>query len=162
MIDENMRVINMSSPILQLSSYQKKGSEDLIKDIWPNISYIPSKNECRIQIEFKIDGIDNNLREFVVNSMNKHSSFDVSNSMYGNASITMSKHVSERYLTEKSLQEGVDKYVLSSVKKAFDLYEESIKVHMADKAIISPFSQGGSRAKSNFLSSIMGYAGLKM
>ncbi len=162
MIKENTRVIKMSSPILQLSSYQKKGSEDLIKEIWPNISYIPSKNECRIQIEFKIGGLDVNLREFVVNSMSKHSLFEVNNSVYGNTSITMSKNVSERYLTEKSLQEGVDKYVLSSVKKAFDLYEEKIKVNMADKSIISPFSQGGSRAKSRFFSSIMGYTGLKI
>jgi hypothetical protein len=146
----------------QLSAFQQAGKKNVVAEIWPKISYIPARNGCRLHIELKLGGIDLNLKKFVCDAMSEAKLFKIETSPGAGKIITMSRLVSERYLMDDDLRNGVDKYVSTTLLKALDKHEDLLTKELMKSSVVSPFPQGKREAKLSFVSSIFNFSALKM
>jgi hypothetical protein len=151
----------MSNFSRQLNAFQQEGADKVLSTIWPKVSYIKVRDGCRIFIEFNLQNLDSSLRDFVCDAMSKKTLFQIDG--YGaDRTISLSKIVAERYLTNDNLKSGVDKYISAATSNALKSHEESIKKKMMSASIVSPFKQGGKSAKMKFIQNFLGSVGLGM
>lgn len=146
----------------QLTAIQQVGKKNVIKEIWPKISYIPVSNGCRLHIELKLGDIDLNLKKFVCDAMSGAKLFQVESRPGVGKTVAMSRLVSERYLTDDTLRKGVDKYVLTTLEKALEKHEDFLKKELMKSSVVSPFPQGNCDAKSMFISRMFNFSSLKL